>query len=194
MLNCFDVAKYFLSKVDEEEGEVITNLKLQKLAYYAQSASLAFYDSALFPESLEAWKHGPVVPELYRTYKGYKSSPLPKTASVSEGVYSAAERELLDGVYAFFGQYAAWKLRDMTHEETPWLEASPTEGVIALSSMRDYFRVHWADDMRAAVGDPTALLQDLRDVPWKPTAEALEAVRRYNRGRVDGDKYLSGVA
>ena len=193
MLSCFDVANYFLAKVDEEEGEVITNLKLQKLAYYAQSASLAFHNSALFSEALKAWKHGPVVPELYYAYKEYKSSPLPKTMSVSEGVYGAAERKLLDEVYAFFGQYAAWKLRDMTHEETPWLEAFPTEGVIALSSMRDYFRAHWADNMRAAVGDPDALLQDLRDVPWKPTAETLDAVRQYNQGRVDGGKYLSEV-
>ena len=191
MLSCFDVANYFLTKVDEEEGEVITNLKLQNLAYYAQSASLAFHDSALFSEALEAWKYGPVVPELYHAYKEYKSFPLPRVASVSEDTYSAAECKLLDEMYAFFGQYAAWKLRDMTHEETPWREAFPTEGVIALSSMRDYFRTHWADDMRAAVSDPEDLLQEMRDMHWEPTSDMLEAARRYKQGRVDGDKYIT---
>lgn len=191
MLNCFDVAKYFLTKVDEEEGEAITNLKLQKLAYYAQSAHLAFHGSPLFSETLEAWKHGPVVPELYRAYKDCGSSPLPKTTSVGEVDYGVGERKLMDDVYTFFGQFAAWKLRDMTHQETPWKEAYPTQGVISHTSMRDYFRAHWGDQMRAAVGEPDALFQELRDTAWEPTAEMLEAVRRYKRGHVVGDKYVS---
>jgi uncharacterized phage-associated protein len=193
MLSCFDVAEYFLMKVDEEEGEVITHLKLQKLAYYAQSASLAFYDSALFSETLEAWKHGPVVPELYDTYKEHKGSPLPKVVFAEKNVYSAVERRLMDDVYTFFGQYAAWKLRDMTHEETPWQEAFPTKGVIAHTSMQSYFRTHWADDMRAAVSDPDDLLREMRDMHWEPTAGMLEAARRYKQGRVAGDKYITEV-
>ena len=37
MLTCFDVAKYFLSLCnDEESGDLISNLKIQKLVYYAQ--------------------------------------------------------------------------------------------------------------------------------------------------------------
>ena len=193
MLSCFDVAKYFLTKVDEEEGEVITNLKLQKLAYYAQSASLAFYDSPLFTESLEAWKHGPVVPDLYQVYKSYGASPLPKTETAVVECFSLGNRKLLDDVYAFFGQFAAWKLRDMTHEETPWQEASLTQGVISLGSMRDYFRAHWGDQMLAAVGNPDDLLQELRGKRWEPSADALEAARRYKKGQVVGDRYTSGA-
>ena len=65
MLTCYDIAKYFLAQADEEIGDLISNLKLQKLVYYAQGFYLALHDEALFPEDIEAWTHGPVVPVLY---------------------------------------------------------------------------------------------------------------------------------
>lgn len=55
MLTCFDAADYFLSKIDEDAGDVITNLKLQKLVYYAQGFSLALCGRPLFAERIEAW-------------------------------------------------------------------------------------------------------------------------------------------
>ena len=36
MLTCFDVAKYFLSLCNDEEAVTVSNLKIQKLVYYAQ--------------------------------------------------------------------------------------------------------------------------------------------------------------
>jgi uncharacterized phage-associated protein len=50
MLNCDDVAKYFLAQASEDAGDLISNLKLQKLVYYAQGFHLALYDTPLFPE------------------------------------------------------------------------------------------------------------------------------------------------
>jgi hypothetical protein len=35
MLSCYDVAQYFLAKADEDAGDLMSNLKLQKLVYYA---------------------------------------------------------------------------------------------------------------------------------------------------------------
>ena len=43
MLTCFDVADYFLAHCDEESGDIISNLKIQKLTYYAQGFSLWFF-------------------------------------------------------------------------------------------------------------------------------------------------------
>ena len=47
MLTCFDVAEYFLAKTDEDAGDAISNLKLQKLVYYAQGCCLAMYGRPL---------------------------------------------------------------------------------------------------------------------------------------------------
>ena len=41
MISCFNVARYFLAQVDEDAGDSLTNLKLQKLVYYAQGFHLA---------------------------------------------------------------------------------------------------------------------------------------------------------
>ena len=41
MLAAKDVAKYFVHLVDQESGDHITNLKLQKLLYFAQGFHLA---------------------------------------------------------------------------------------------------------------------------------------------------------
>ncbi len=61
MLSCDDAAKYFLAQTSEDAGDLISNLKLQKLLYYAQGFHLALYDEPLFPEAIEAWTHGPVL-------------------------------------------------------------------------------------------------------------------------------------
>lgn len=122
MLTCFDVADYFLAHCGEESGDLISNLKIQKLSYYAQGFSLALLDKPLFDEKIEAWMHGPVIPVLYQAYNKYGSDALPAPRDLDMSKYSADETELLDEVYKVYGQFSAWKLRNMTHDEAPWQE------------------------------------------------------------------------
>ncbi|MEO0985244.1 MAG: type II toxin-antitoxin system antitoxin SocA domain-containing protein [Cyanobacteria bacterium J06639_14] len=139
MLSCHDVAKYFLSLVDEDAGDLISNLKLQKLVYYAQGFHLAIHDEPLFPESIEAWTHGPVVPELYHAYKEYGSGVIPHPEDIDFDIYTQTQQELLDDVYAVYGQFSAWKLRNMTHEEEPWKTFNPN-GTITHQSLKEFFK------------------------------------------------------
>ena len=44
------IAKYILCLSDPKVGDVISNLKLQKLLYYAQGFHLAIYGKPLFIE------------------------------------------------------------------------------------------------------------------------------------------------
>ena len=138
MLSCYDVAQYFLAKVDEDAGDLMSNLKLQKLMYYAQGCALALLDRPLFPEPLVAWVHGPVVPALYHEYKGYGAGPVPSPATLDFSKYDQETRDLLDEVYAVYGQFSAWKLRNMTHQEPPWYE-TPEGGEISHDALRSYF-------------------------------------------------------
>jgi uncharacterized phage-associated protein len=140
MLTAREVADYFLTRVDEEAGDSLSNLKLQKLVYYAQGFHLANYGKPLFPEPIEAWEHGPVVPQLYHAFKQHGSAPIPPPGSFKLKRYSPKTVELLDEVYTVFGQFSAWKLRNMTHAEPPWREAYEAESkVISHDSMRRYF-------------------------------------------------------
>ena len=78
MLTCMEVANYLLSKTDEEAGDVISNLKLQKLVYYVQGFSLAMNNRPMFEEDIYAWQHGPVVPSLYHNFKDNGAFGIPK--------------------------------------------------------------------------------------------------------------------
>jgi uncharacterized phage-associated protein len=139
MLNCYDIANYFLAQVDEDAGDLISNPKLQKLVYYAQGINLALYNQPLFPEPLEAWIHGPVIPVLFYTYKRHEAGAIPPPEDLDFSIYNPQTRELLDEVYVVFGQYSAWKLYKMTHEELPWKNTS-IGSEISLELMSDYFK------------------------------------------------------
>lgn len=138
MLSCFDIAQYFLAQVDEDAGDSISNLKLQKLVYYAQGFHLALYDNPLFGEDIVAWEHGPVVIPLYREYKKYGAGPIP-SAEIDLETFQPKLRELLDEVYSVYGQFSASKLRALTHEEPPWKE-TPINGIISHEVMSRYFK------------------------------------------------------
>jgi uncharacterized phage-associated protein len=149
MMPAHDVAKYFVSLVDEEAGDSISNLKLQKLLYYAQGFNLAVYGKPLFNEQIKAWIHGPVVPQVYHLYKDYGSGPIP-VEPVNLDDYSPQVRELLDEVYAVYGQFSASKLRDLTHGEPPW-KNTPQSGAISQESMAEFFKtLVIADDLQRA--------------------------------------------
>ena len=143
MRSCFDVAKYFLAQSNEDAGDLISNLKLQKLVYYAQGFSLALNDEPIFGEHIEAWMHGPVVPDLYQEYKSYGSNAIPPPADFTPAIFNRKELQLLEDVYAVYGQYSAWKLRQLTHSEQPWKD-NYCEGVssqrISLDEMQSYFK------------------------------------------------------
>lgn len=147
MLTCFDVADYFLSLQSEETGDALSNLKLQKLVYYAQGFWLAIKGEPLFNEKIEAWMHGPVVPELYRHYKEYGSNAIPVPGNINFSKYSQEQIELFDEIYATYGQYSAWKLRDITHEEAPWVNNYATKSkTISNQDMIEYFSTQLKDN------------------------------------------------
>lgn len=143
MTSVNQVAAYFLMKVDEEFGEGITNLKMQKLVYYAQAFHLALFGIPLFEEKIEAWQHGPVVPELYHALKKYESSPIDPEDPIFRVKLEFTEDqiEFLDEIYDNFARFSAWRLRDMTHSEAPWIDAfeDKWQSEIAHDSLRNFY-------------------------------------------------------
>ncbi|MGA9062822.1 MAG: type II toxin-antitoxin system antitoxin SocA domain-containing protein [Terracidiphilus sp.] len=147
-----EVARYFVSLVDEDAGDSISNLKLQKLLYYAQGFHLAFFDRPLFDEAVRAWAHGPVVPQIYHEYKEFGANSIP-VAQVNLEDYPKETREFLDEVYSVYGQFSATKLRDLTHCEPPWAN-TPQSVTISHESMKEFFKTLVVQD-----DDPQAQAQ-----------------------------------
>ena len=59
----------YIRDFENEDTDDITNMKLQKLLFYAQSAFLAIKGVPLFNNNILAWEHGPVIPEIYDKFK-----------------------------------------------------------------------------------------------------------------------------
>jgi len=140
------IADYFLGRVDQETGDTMTNLKLQKLLYYAQAYHVAAFGKPLFEEQLEAWVHGPAVPVVYRRFKQYSYQPIDVT-SIQLPELDTETTEFLDQIWELYGKYSAKHLEVLSHRDPPWKEArknrEPEENCsteISLASLYRHFQ------------------------------------------------------
>jgi uncharacterized phage-associated protein len=124
MLDCLEVARYFIIRAYEEGREAtMTNMKVQKLLYYAQSLHLALNNEPLFEHEMQAWRYGPVCPPAYHYYSEFEAQQLPVPDRDFVNNLPQAIRMLLEEVWDYFGAYHAYFLSDMTHLEFPWKKA-----------------------------------------------------------------------
>jgi uncharacterized phage-associated protein len=145
MATAHQVAEYFLTLVNEKLDERLSPLKLQKLLYYAQGFHLAIHNKPLFADRIEAWEHGPVVSTVYHIYKRWGARGIPIPKDVDYSIFSNNEISLLKEVYDVFGQFSAWKLRNMTHAEPPWDLAFKGNATITNTSLKNYFKTQIQD-------------------------------------------------
>ncbi|UOA14492.1 Panacea domain-containing protein [Sulfitobacter dubius] len=110
-------------KIGKRKGQTMTPMKLLKLVYIAHGFSLALLNRDLFQNRIEAWKFGPVIPDLYQATKrfGREEIPLnligdPEDTSVDPEVQS-----FLEDVYEKYGHLNGIQLSYLTHQSgTPW--------------------------------------------------------------------------
>lgn len=145
MLTAQDVAEYFLTIVDRENaGDVLTNLKIQKLLYYAQGFSLALNRRPLFHEKIIRWNLGPVVIEVYENLKKFGSDAIPAPKDFDISKFDEDDIELLSEVFEVYGQFSATALVNMTHEEPPWRMTRDKEE-IDLKKLQNHFMTRLKD-------------------------------------------------
>jgi uncharacterized phage-associated protein len=137
------IAKWFIAWAEAEDEE-LSNMKLQKLLYYAQGHHLAEGRGPLFTDEIQAWSHGPVIPAVYRTFKAFASETilLKDSDPFTWQEVDPATAEFLGKVWNTYGGYSAGRLRAMTHEEPPW-QGSFRDGdrgtLIPSADMEHYF-------------------------------------------------------
>lgn len=123
MNNVHDVANFYLSKAP------MSPKKLQKILYYAYSWYLTLtnedvreLDNKLFEERFEAWVHGPVIPEIYKKYRGYGSKDITESEEII-GEFDTDTLGILNDVWEVYGHFNGNELESITHQEDPWLNA-----------------------------------------------------------------------
>ena len=131
-----------------DSGELMTNMKLQKMLYYQQGFHLAYFEAPLFHEEIEAWMYGPVVPSMYEKYKGFGRNGIEPDRTLGFSFERKEEQALFDEVCKVYGAYSAIGLMNMTHEEMPWKTTPVGEGaehVITKEKMQLFFKKRLKD-------------------------------------------------
>jgi len=167
-LSCFDVANYFLVLVDREAGDTITQLKLQKLVYFAQGVSLALLSKPLFNEPIEAWEHGPVTRDLRKVFGNLKDGPISAPGEMDFEIYTQQEKELIYKVYSIYGEHTASYLRHLTHEHPIWLEAfkSIDNNVIDQKKIQKFFKSIIEPDFLSISKEDILKIENSEDQWW----------------------------
>lgn len=152
-----DVADYLIQQaIDDDNGDLLTNLKLQKLLYYAQGCHLAIFGEPLFDGAIEAWDWGPVVPEVYHVFKVCGRQPIEETHS-SQVDIDASVAVFLNVISEKFGQFSATHLLRMTHQEALWRDIYVSGMNVEMDKQRlkKFFEATWIDsDVVVEEDDP----------------------------------------
>ncbi len=176
MADVFDVADFFIQLANQSEDDQMTNLKLNKLLYYAQGTFLARTGKNLFDRNIEAWTLGPVVPEVYHKYKVCGKNPISSPEhEIDRSRFSDEEFETLLDVMREFGKYTGSALVSLTHMQgAPWSNAIAS-GCTTLDSadIKDYFIQHpvpyFKDQIKAPLVNvlPSEWYDPNEDAEWE---------------------------
>ncbi len=143
MVKAIDVANFFVEMMQFDEDK-LTNLKLNKMLYYAQGHSLKRTGKRLFEEEIQAWDYGPVVESVYQAFKKYGMEGIGNTFGYfSVDYFSEEEQRLLLDIGRVYGKYTGVELVHKTHQEgSPWYcvyKPNVKNIVIPVDSIKSYF-------------------------------------------------------
>lgn len=158
MASVFDIADFFVQIASQNEDDQMTNLKLNKLLYYAQGVFLSRTGKPLFKEDIQAWPLGPVVPAIYHKYKICgKNTISADEDTLNRSLFTEEELETLLDIVREFGQYTGAKLVDLTHQpDTPWSIAREAGNVtISIYDIKNYFLAHPVASFKDHIRIPT---------------------------------------
>ena len=111
-----------LLRIAKKKNQELTPLQLMKLVYIAHGWSLGMNRGDLFSERIEAWKYGPVIPDLYHVTKRFGRNPIPLEL-IGDGGSETDDgtTEFLQSVFENYGALSGIKLSELTHKSrTPW--------------------------------------------------------------------------
>lgn len=137
------VANFFILKASADE-DVLTQLKLQKLLYYAQAWHMVFLGRPIIDEQFQAWAHGPVLRSIWGRFPHGLNPTM--TQVQCNGTLPNDSIEVLNSVWSAYGFLNAKALEELTHQEDPWIEARAgcepeerSENIINLETMRRFY-------------------------------------------------------
>ncbi len=139
----------------KRDGIGLTPMKLVKLCYILNGWYLGFHGKPLFNERIEAWRYGPVMPELYHSTKIYGRDEIPfdfvsnfeQTKSKSN--YKPKELNFIERIYAVYKNKTAIELSMLTHTaDSPWSQVYKKD-IPGIEIPVDLIKVHYEQKIKS---------------------------------------------
>lgn len=133
------ISAYFINNMSD-----ITPAILNKMLYYANGFSYAFFDFGLFLEECQAANNGPLYTSIENDYKDKENIPIDTNLSNCD-ILNNETKLLLNVIIDCFGYYNNYALTKMTCYEEPWLNArdkkelNENSNLIGEDIIRNYF-------------------------------------------------------
>ncbi|MEO0411015.1 MAG: type II toxin-antitoxin system antitoxin SocA domain-containing protein [Pseudomonadota bacterium] len=138
-------------KIAKRSGRSLTPLQLMKLVYIAHGWALAILGIDLFKDRIEAWKFGPVIPDLYYATKKYGRDHIPHS-KINENEEVAIDKEILgflDDIFKKYGHLSGFALSSLTHKNgTPWHQVYE-EDALHIEIPDELIRKHYTEKLDA---------------------------------------------
>ena len=142
-MKALEAANYLIEISNYSSESDLTNLKLQKVLFYAQGLYLAENGKPLFEDDILAWRYGPVIQEVYDTYKSFGAYQLSEFEISAPYKLSNEHKLFLDKIWTEIGsKYTAAYLVNKTHiTDGPWHKVYSREqgAVIPLVDLEAFF-------------------------------------------------------
>ena len=115
MKNILNYANYINIKYEEIFHDIIDEMKLHKLLYFAQRENIAVNGKPLFNDEFQGWIFGPVSPLVRKNLYGIKNNAI--------NVLTDEEKEILNSVILQYGPIDSKELSALSHSEISWINA-----------------------------------------------------------------------
>ena len=141
MNSSMDIAKYIVDYCTRC-GKPITNLQLQKILYYVQLNFIRIFGSMAFPENIQAWQYGPVVPNVYERFSSYGPTRICNLYENIANIFSVEQEKLVNRVIDACTSITPWELVEKSHRPGgPWDRAyDGTKVDIPIEYIKEYAR------------------------------------------------------
>ena len=110
-ISIFSAAEYICKR----SNWGLSNLKLQKLLYFAQMVALGAHEKEIVREDFQAWALGPVNSDLYHEAKIYGSRPVESLPTIVGHGPVGLSKDLLDEVLDSMGGMTVGDLIRISH-------------------------------------------------------------------------------
>ena len=116
-MKAITVAKLFLFWNKKFKDNPITNLKLQKLLYYAQGLSFIELKKELFSDNIIANIYCPDVPNVYNRFKHFKNSYIEYNINEDLYIEKKFNKETLNFLKEFYEAYSIMPAFELSEQK-----------------------------------------------------------------------------